>query len=820
MGETCFTHRAQTALRLARESSALLGHGYVGSEHLLLGLAREGQGVAARVLEGAGLSPDGLQGAVAALVGRGDAMEGPAQGLTPRCRRIIELSVGEARRLSQRLVGTEHLLMGLLRLNEGAAVRVLSGQGVKPGKLYRDITCALGGEPSPRPSRPWDSREYASGGSGQVRQLEQFGRDLTRLAARGSLDPVIGREKEIARVIQILARRSKNNPVLLGEPGVGKTAVAEGLAQELAAGRVPEELARKRLFSVDLTAMVAGTKYRGEFEERVKQVLREVTQAGNIILFIDELHTIVGAGSAEGAIDAANILKPLLGRGELQVLGATTLEEYRRYIEKDAALARRFQPVTVEQPGREGAEAILLGLRERYENHHHLTITDGAVRAAVELSERYLPERFLPDKAIDLMDETASRVRLARTELPTALQALEQKAAMACRQKEQAIGSQDYERAAFLRDAEENFRRQFREESAVWRTRQAERRVEEEDIARTLSDWTGIPVTALTEEEGSRLLRLEEELHRRVVGQEEAVSALARAIRRSRVGLRDPRRPMGAFLLLGPTWVGKTELCRALAAALFGSESALIRFDMSEYMERHTTARLLGSPPGYVGHEEGGQLTERVRRRPYSVILFDEMEKAHPDVANLLLQIMEEGTLTDAQGRRTDFRNAVIIMTSNVGAERLTAGVGALGFTAGEEERDGLRSLPSLRRAVEEDLRRAFRPEFLNRLDEVLVFRQLDRDQMAGVADKLLAEVAGRLEGLGIALEADERARQWLARSGFDPRRGARPLRRLIQTRVEDSAARMMLTGELKRGDRLRLTEREGELALCAEPSK
>lgn len=820
MREAYFTQRAQAALRLARESSAMLGHGYVGSEHLLLGLAREGQGVAARVLAGAGLSPDGLQGAVAALVGRGTSMEGPAQGLTPRCRRIIELSVSEAAHFSHRMVGTEHLLMGLLRVNDGAAIQVLSGQGIKPGKLYRDITCALGGEPLPRPSRPWDSREYAAGASGSVKQLEQFGRDLTRLASQGRLDPVIGREQEIARVVQILARRSKNNPVLLGEPGVGKTAVAEGLALAMSAGSVPEELARKRLFSVDLTAMVAGTKYRGEFEERVKQVLREVTQAGNIILFIDEIHTIVGAGSAEGAIDAANIIKPLLGRGELQVVGATTLEEYRKYIEKDAALARRFQPVLVEQPDGETAQEILKGLRERYEGHHHLTITDEAIQTAVELSVRYLPERFLPDKAIDLMDETAARVRLARTELPAELQALEKKASQACRQKEQAIRSQDYERAAFLRDAEENFRRQFREESAVWRTKQAERRVEREDIARTLSEWTGIPVTSLTEAEGERLLRLEEELHKRVVGQDEAVSALARAIRRSRVGLRDPRRPVGAFLLLGPTGVGKTELCRALAQALFGSESALIRFDMSEYMERHTTARLLGSPPGYVGHEEGGQLTERVRRKPYSVILFDEMEKAHGDVANLLLQIMEEGTLTDAQGRRTDFRNAVIIMTSNVGAEHITAGVGAMGFTAEPGEREGLRTAAALRKAVEEDVRRAFRPEFLNRLDEILVFRQLDRVQMVDVAAKLLAEVAGRLNGLGISLESDQRARDWLARSGFDPRRGARPLRRLIQTRVEDSAARMMITGELKQGDCLSLTEEGGELTLSARPSK
>ena len=819
MNESKFTQRAQAALRLAQESSVELGHGYVGSEHLLLGLAREGQGVAARVLQGAGLESASIRACIARMVGVGAAGALPSQGLTPRCKKIIELALAESARLGQGFVGTEHLLLGILREGDGVAVRLLSASGVEPRRLYADVVAAMGGEPASPfrgNSRARTEREFPSGG--ETKLLDQFSRDLTRMAASGLLDPVVGREEEIRRVIQILSRRQKNNPALIGEPGVGKTAVAEGLARRIAAGDVPDDLRGKRLVALDLTAMVAGTKYRGEFEERVKNVLAEVRRVGGIILFLDELHTIVGAGSAEGAIDAANIFKPALGRGELQVVGATTTEEYRRYIEKDAALERRFQPVTVREPDREAALAILRGVRDRYEAHHRLRITEEALEAAVDLSTRYLSDRRLPDKAIDLMDEAASRVRLDRLATPPDLLHLEEKVEQTRREKEEAIRGQDFEKAAMLRDAEGDFRQELERERTRWRTGQHDGAVTAEDVAAVVSGWTGVPVTTLTRAESDRLLELETELHRRLVGQEEAVGAVARAVRRGRVGLKEPGRPTGTFLFLGPTGVGKTELCKALAYSLFGSEEALLRFDMSEYMERHTVSRLIGSPPGYVGHEEGGQLTEGVRRRPYTLVLFDEIEKAHPDVWGILLQLMEDGHITDAQGRRADFRNTVVVMTSNVGAQRITQRGGKLGFSLEEAPREETRPQSELRRGVMDDLKKVFRPEFLNRLDEIIVFRQLTRQEIRSIAQSMLREVGKRLEGLGVTLEVTDQALDHLAKAGFDPDYGARPLRRAIRTQLEDPAASLILSGALPQGSRVKADAGPEGLILTPHP--
>ncbi len=822
MGETKFTERAQTALRLAQESSSEMGHGYVGSEHLLLGLIREGQGVAARTLARAGLESESVRLAIKRLVGVGAPGTQPSQGLTPRCKRIIELSLAESVHLGHHYVGTEHLLLGLLREGDGVARRVLAGSGTDTQKLYSDVLAALGDNESPPPYRPVNrrpEREFTTAppGSRDTKLLDQFSRDLTHLAASGMLDPVIGRDDEVRRVIQILSRRTKNNPALIGEPGVGKTAIAEGLALRMVLGDVPEDLRGKRLLSVDLSSMVAGTKYRGEFEERIKNALAEAKRAGDVILFIDELHNIVGAGSAEGAIDAANIIKPALGRGELQVIGATTLDEYRKYIEKDAALERRFQPVVVGEPEPKVAFAILRGVRDRYEAHHRLKITDGAIESAVSLSVRYIGDRRLPDKAIDLMDEAASRVRMGRMATPPALLALEEKTEHARREKEEAIRGQDFEKAAMLRDAEGDFRVELERERLRWCAGRGHGAVEAEDVAAVVAEWTGIPLTTLTEAETDRLLHLEEELHRRVVGQEEAVHAVAKAIRRGRVGLKEPSRPTGAFLFLGPTGVGKTELCKALATALFGSEEAILRFDMSEYMEKHTVSRLLGSPPGYVGHEEGGQLTERVRRKPYSVVLFDEIEKAHPEVWGLLLQVMEDGILTDAQGRRVDFRNTVVVMTSNVGAERVTAKGGRLGF-ADQSTRGETRSGEELRGPILEDLKKVFRPEFLNRLDEAIVFRQLSRGETRVIAGRMLEAVAGRMSALGVSLLVRDGALDLLADQGFDPEYGARPLRRLIRAQVEDRAAELFLSGALSAGGWAQVDGADGVLTLSPAP--
>ena len=796
MADSRFTSTALGAIRLAQENAARLGHCYVGSEHLLLGLACQEYSLAASLLREAGADSRSLRAAVVQMVGTGAPGPTLRQGLTPRCCQVIRRAAEECRRLGGPAVGAEHLLLGVLLEPDSSGARLLGACEVDREGLRRAVYAALGGEDgAPRPMRSREPERV----SGDTRQLDQCARDLTRMAAEGRLDPVIGREEELDRVIQILSSRTKNNPALIGEPGVGKTAVAEGLALAIADGAAPAHLLGKRVCALDLSAMVAGTKYRGEFEEKLKHVLQEVRRAGNIILFIDELHTIVGAGSAEGAIDAANILKPALSRGEIQVLGATTLDEYRRYIEKDSALERRFQPVTVREPSREETLAILRGLRGRYETHHHLTITDGALTAAVDLSIRYLPQRFLPDKAIDLVDEAASRARLSTRVLPEELQKLEERAVQTGRKLAEAIRKQDFEEAAMLRDAEGDFRRELEAGKRRWQAEHAPRAVGEEHIRAVLSQWTGVPVSDPTERDRQALATLEESLHRELLGQDEAARTVARAVRRGRLGLKDPRRPVGCFLLLGPSGVGKTQLCRALAAALFGSQDALLRFDMSEYMEGHSVSRLIGSPPGYVGHDEGGQLTERVRRNPWSVVLLDELEKAHRDVWSILLQVMEEGVLTDAQGRRTDFRNTVLVMTSNLGARHFRA-QGRLGFLP-EEGTDRA----EVERAVLAEARRTFAPEFLNRLDGTLVFHPLDGDSLAAITRQLLDQTGERLSALGVSLQVEEEAVRLLAQAGGDRDYGARPLRRAIAAQVEDPAADLLLEGALCSGGTLRV---------------
>ena len=759
MSENKFTPRAEEALRLSQEAAEEMGHGYVGSEHLLLGLIREEEGIAHRVLSEYGVTDEMVCDVLQRSVGKGLSGTAPSQGLTPRAKSVVELAVSEAARMGSSYIGTEHLLMGILREGGNMALRILRTMGVDPKKMYSSIVQKLNDTP----------HTVTSGASTANREsdkknktLAEFTRDLTEAARAGKLDPVIGREKEIQRVIQILSRRTKNNPVLIGEPGVGKTAIAEGLAERIASGDVPEELLDKKILSLDLSGMVAGTKYRGEFEERIKNTLAEVKKAGNVILFIDELHTIVGAGSAEGAVDAANIIKPALGRGEIRVIGATTLNEYRKYIEKDAALERRFQPVTVGEPTPEATLEILKGLRDKYEAHHKLTITDEALEAAVQLSKRYIGDRFLPDKAIDLMDEAASQVRMTAEASSPDLKALEEKITALHREKTEAVAAQDFEKAAQLRDIEKNYQEQVEIERDNWRKQLAQNRgnVTADDVAKVVAGWTGIPVTRLTEDESMRLLKLEEKLHQRVVGQDEAVNAVAKAIRRSRVGLKDPKRPIGSFLFLGPTGVGKTELCKTLAEAMFGDENAMVRIDMSEYMEKHTVSRLVGSPPGYVGHEEGGQLTEKVRRKPYSVVLFDEIEKAHEDVWNILLQILEDGIVTDSQGRKVDFKNTIIVMTSNVGAKNITADAARLGFDGsekGEKESEEVR-FDRIRDAVMADLKRTFRPEFLNRIDEIIVFRQLTEDNIRQIARRMLDVTGARMAQQGITLAADDDA--------------------------------------------------------------
>ena len=818
MSENKFTPRAEEALRLSQEAAEEMGHGYVGSEHLLLGLIREEEGIAHRVLSEYGVTDEMVCDVLQRSVGKGLSGTAPSQGLTPRAKSVVELAVSEAARMGSSCIGTEHLLMGILREGGNMALRILRTMGVDSKKMYSSIVQKLNDTP----------HTVTSGASTANREsdkknktLAEFTRDLTEAARAGKLDPVIGREKEIQRVIQILSRRTKNNPVLIGEPGVGKTAIAEGLAERIASGDVPEELLDKKILSLDLSGMVAGTKYRGEFEERIKNTLAEVKKAGNVILFIDELHTIVGAGSAEGAVDAANIIKPALGRGEIRVIGATTLNEYRKYIEKDAALERRFQPVTVGEPTPEATLEILKGLRDKYESHHKLTITDEALEAAVQLSKRYIGDRFLPDKAIDLMDEAASQVRMTAEASSPDLKALEEKITALHREKTEAVAAQDFEKAAQLRDIEKNYQEQVEIERDNWRKQLAQNRgnVTADDVAKVVAGWTGIPVTRLTEDESMRLLKLEEKLHQRVVGQDEAVNAVAKAIRRSRVGLKDPKRPIGSFLFLGPTGVGKTELCKTLAEAMFGDENAMVRIDMSEYMEKHTVSRLVGSPPGYVGHEEGGQLTEKVRRKPYSVVLFDEIEKAHEDVWNILLQILEDGIVTDSQGRKVDFKNTIIVMTSNVGAKNITADAARLGFDGsekGEKESEEVR-FDRIRDAVMADLKRTFRPEFLNRIDEIIVFRQLTEENIRQIARRMLDVTGARMAQQGITLAADDDAVAELARDGFDPQYGARPLRRAIQSMVEDAVAEKMLEGQLKSGDTAHVRLRDGKVVIESE---
>ncbi len=808
MAEQKFTPRAENVLRRAQEAALELGHGYVGCEHLLLGMLREQGCTACRVLAAEGVEEKSVRAQLVRTVGCGLSGSLPSQGLTPRARSAVELAAGEAMRFHSERIGTEHLLLGLLRDSGNMAVRLLSASGAEPKRVYAAAVRQLHDTPHAA-AREGNRmlRENESGRRGKG--LAEFTRDLTELARMERLDPVIGRDAELDRAVQILSRRTKNNPVLLGEPGVGKTAIAEGLAQRIAAAEVPEELMDKRLLALDLSAMVAGTKYRGEFEERVKALLEEVRRDGRVILFLDELHTIVGAGSAEGAVDAANILKPALSRGELRVVGATTLGEYRKYIEKDAALERRFQPVTVHEPTDAQTLAILRALRPRYEQHHRLTITDAALEAAVTLSRRYITARFLPDKAVDLMDEAASRVRMG-ADGSGELRAMEAKAAEARRDRAAAEAARDEPRAAMLREVERSCREQAAQEREALRRARQEKgiSVTAEDIAGVVSAWTGIPLARLTEQESARLLHLEETLHARVIGQEEAVRAVARTLRRARAGLRDPKRPVGSFLFLGPTGVGKTELCCALAEAAFGDENALIRVDMSEYMERHTVSRLLGAPPGYVGYDEGGQLTEKVRRRPWSLVLFDEIEKAHEDVWNVLLQILEDGAVTDAQGRRVDFRNTILVMTSNVGAKALAADRAKLGFVPAEsgEER--------ARESVTAELRQTFKPEFLNRIDSTILFHRLGKEELVCIARRMLSATAERAATLGVTLTMEDAAVEKLATESCDARYGARPLRRAIREKVEDALAERLLGGETAAGDTVRLCVEEGALRL------
>ena len=796
---TGFTQKANTALNAAIEYAENLGHTYIGSEHLLLGLLSSEGSVAYTALTARNITADSVETAVRNSVGIGTPTVLSPNDFTPRSKNIIETAVTIARSLGHGYVGTEHLLIAILRDSSCYAMDILDAMNVSATDIAEEITKSV--NVSQNDASPKSKTQ--SKGKTETPTLDQFGRDLTAIARQGKIDPVIGRQKEIERVIQILCRRTKNNPCLIGEPGVGKTAIAEGLALKIASGEVPEILKDKRIVALDLTGMVAGTKYRGDFEERIKSAIDEVSKAGNIILFIDEVHTLIGAGAAEGAVDAANILKPALARGEMQVIGATTIEEYRKNIEKDSALERRFQSVLVGEPSREEAVEILKGIRDKYEAHHKVKITDEAIEAAVKMSSRYIGDRFLPDKAIDLIDEAASKVRLRAYTPPEDIRELEEKIKRINEEKASAVNSQNFEQAAALRDEEKEVKAHLENAKEGWKKQNSETNgvVTPDEIAAIVSEWTHIPVVQLTEEESQRLLHMEEELHRRIVGQDQAVSAVAKAIRRGRVGLKDPNRPTGSFIFLGPTGVGKTELCKTLAATLFGDESAMIRLDMSEFMEKHTVSKLVGSPPGYVGYDEGGQLTEKVRRKPYSVVLFDEIEKAHPDVFNMLLQILDDGVLTDSQGRKVDFKNCIIIMTSNVGAKLITnAGNAALGFKG--EEGNGTMSQSDIKDAVMGELKKCFRPEFLNRVDDIIVFEQLNKDDIKEIARRMLKTLKNRVHDMGIELSFDDSAIEKIADEGFDPVYGARPLRRAIQSEIEDKLSEEMLDGRITSGNK------------------
>ena len=789
-----FTEKAIKVIMLAQEEARRLGHNFVGTEQILLGLIGEGTGVAAKVLKSMGVNLKDARIEVEKIIGRGSGFVAVEIPFTPRAKRVLELSLEEARQLGHNYIGTEHLLLGLIREGEGVAARVLENLGVDLAKVRTQVIRMLG-ETAEIPSSTSNKRT-------KTPTLDEFGSNLTQLAGEGKLDPVVGRQKEIERVIQILGRRTKNNPVMIGEPGVGKTAIAEGLAQRIANNDIPDILEDKRVVTLDIGLLVAGTKYRGEFEERLKKIMDEIRQAGNVILVIDEVHTLIGAGAAEGAIDAANILKPALARGELQCIGATTLDEYRKHIERDAALERRFQPVMVGEPSVDETIEILHGLRDRYEQHHKLKITDDALEAAAKLSSRYISDRYLPDKAIDLIDEAGSRVRLINSQLPPAAKELDRELRQVLKDKDDAVRSQDFDKAGELRDREMDIKSQIRAIASAKKTETSSNDdspvVDSEDIAQIVSSWTGVPVIKITESESTKLMHMEDTLHQRLIGQEDAVKAVSRAIRRARVGLKNPNRPIASFVFSGPTGVGKTELTKALAAYFFGSEEAMIRLDMSEFMERHTVSKLIGSPPGYVGYNEGGQLTEAVRRRPYTVVLFDEIEKAHPDVFNMLLQILEDGRLTDAKGRTVDFKNTLLIMTSNIGSKVIEKGGGGLGFEFADEQAES--QYNRIRSLVNEELKQYFRPEFLNRLDEIIVFRQLNKDEVKQISDIMLRDVFSRLTDKNIALEVTEKFKERLVEEGFNPSYGARPLRRAIMRLLEDVLAEEILSGRLKEG--------------------